>query len=372
MKRLVALALILLTLVACQPIQPASTDAATVSAVPATAAPAQEVTPTEVAMEEVAAESLLAALPDIVPVTGFTRNAHDPVIAEEDGVYYVFYTGPRIVIIKSTDLVNWEFVGRVFENTPDWAIGVNPIIGALWAPDISYFNGKWHLYFAASNFGEQNSALGLATNVTLDPDSPDYKWEDQGIVLRSNVGDPWNAIDANLVFDDDGNPWLNWGSYWTGVYMRRIDPATGFFDESYPDVVHLASRRTPPEDSTAIEAPFIVKRGDYYYLFASFDQCCVGVDSTYNVRVGRSPEITGPYIDRDGVPMLESGGTRILESYDRWRGPGHNGMYIDGDTYYMVYHSYDSRLNGTPMLRIERVQWDEDGWPWLTSQVTQP
>lgn len=360
-------------LVACQPIQPPAEmhePAPVATVAPLEEAPSAEES-TQEAAEESRSENPLASLPDIVPVTGFVRLAHDPVIAEENGVYYIFYTAPRIAILSSRDLVNWEFAGRVFDPMPTWTREINPQITDLWAPDISYFNGKWHLYYAASNFGQQNSAIALATNVTLDPASPDYAWEDQGIVLRSNVGDLWNAIDANLVFDDEGNPWLAWGSFWNGLYIRRIDAATGFFDEANPDVVHIASRRTPPDDSTAVEAPFIVKRGDWYYLFVTFGQCCRGAESTYTVRVGRSAEVTGPYIDRDGVPMLESGGTRILEPYDRWAGPGHIGMLIDGETYWIVYHAYDIRGNGTPNLRIERVQWDEDDWPWLTSQVAE-
>lgn len=314
-------------------------------------------------------------LPDSIPaLTGFTQTIHDPVIAEENGKYYVFSTGARIIIICSDDMLAWEFCGRVFDENPAWTREINPNLADLWAPDISYFNGKWHLYFSASNFGQQNSAIALATNTTLDPESPDYKWVDEGIVLRSNVGDPWNAIDANLVFDADGNPWLNWGSYWTGLYIRRIDPATGKFDEANPDVHHIASRRTPPEDSTAIEAPFIMRRDGYYYLFASFDQCCMGVNSTYNVRVGRSESITGPYIDADGVPMLESGGTLILREYGRWKGPGHNGMLIRNQDSadqeeWIVYHAYDRSGAGVPKLRIERIHWDEQGWPWLPSQV---
>jgi len=309
-------------------------------------------------------------LPDSIPVlTGFTQNIHDPVIAFENGRYYVFSTGAKIIMICSDDMIEWEWCGRVWDEYPAWAFEVNKDLPDLWAPDISFFNDKWHLYYSASNFGQQNSAIGLATNKTLDQNSPDYEWVDEGVVLRSNVGDAWNAIDANLAWDTDGNPWLNWGSFWNGIFMRRIDPATGKFLESDPEVHHLAMRRTPPNDSTAIEAPFIIHHGDYYYLFASFDQCCKGVNSTYNVRVGRSEAITGPYVDADGVPMLESGGTMLLQAYGRWKGPGHNGMLIEDDTEWIVYHAYDGSGAGVPKLRIERVHWDEQGWPWLPSQV---
>ena len=148
-------------------------------------------------------------------------------MAKAGDTYYVFSTGARIMIICSKDMVNWEFCGRVFESMPQWLMSVNKEIGDLWAPDISFFNGKWHLYYAGSSFGSQNSAIGLATNVTLDPKSPDYQWVDEGEVLRSQPGGNWNAIDPNLALDTEGQPWLLFGSFWGGIKMRKIDPATG-------------------------------------------------------------------------------------------------------------------------------------------------
>jgi arabinan endo-1,5-alpha-L-arabinosidase len=298
---------------------------------------------------------------------GFIRTIHDPVMAKEGDAYYVFSTGSRIMIVCSKDMVTWEFCGRVFEEVPGWLLRAVPGVGDLWAPDISFFNGKWHLYYAGSTFGSNRSAIGLATNKTLDPDSPDYAWADEGMVIASQPGDDWNAIDPNVAFDENGQPWLAFGSFWSGLKMHRLDPATGKLAEEDPTLYPLASRRGTGTD--AIEAAFIVRRGDYYYLFASFDQCCQGAASTYNVRVGRSQQITGPYVDRDGKPMLEGGGTLILSAYDRWRGPGHNGVYIADGVYWIVYHAYDAQTAGIPKLRIESLAWDEDGWPALPSQA---
>ncbi len=391
MKRfgfLVACLGVVLALAACQPIQPPAPDVATPPAEGATEVAAEEAAPTVVVVEEVATEeaateeaateeaiieettnvSPLADLPDIVPVAGFTRLVHDPVIAEEDGEYYVFHSGPRIAILKSPDMVNWEFAGRVFDEVPDWVYSVNPDIGGLWAPDISYFNDKWHIYYSASSAGSQNSGIGFATNSTLNPNSPDYKWEDQGMVFRTQPGASYNAIDPNIAIDDEGNPWLVWGSYWQGLYMRRLNANTGHFDEAFPDVVHVANRSVPPDFDPSLEGAFIIKHGDYFYLFASFDHCCIGSASDYNVRVGRSEAITGPYLDRDGVPMLEGGGTKVLQAYDRWRGPGHHGFLLRPDGDWIVYHAYDSKLSGAFFLRIERMHWDDEGWPWYASQ----
>ena len=300
---------------------------------------------------------------------GQIQQIHDPVMAFEEGTYYVFSTGSRIPVICSPDKIVWESCGRVFFRNPAWTREINRDLASIWAPDISFFNDKWHLYYAVSSFGTQNSAIGLATNMTLDPESQDFEWVDQGIVLRSQPGDRWNAIDANLVLDENGEPWLVWGSFWNGLFMHKIDAGTGMFDPTDETYHHLANRSAGPDNNPAIEAPFIVQRGNMWYLFVSFDQCCQGIASTYNVRVGRSDTLTGPYVDRDGIPLLEGGGTLILSEYGQWKGPGHNGIFVEDDTYWMVYHAYDSNQIGIPKLRVESIGWDSEGWPVLSSQT---
>lgn len=303
---------------------------------------------------------------------GFIQRIHDPVIAHEKDTYYVFSTGSFVPFICSGDKVVWEFCGRVFKSNPAWTREINPDLVDIWAPDISFFEDQWHLYYAVSSFGSQNSAIGLATNVTLDPDSPDYEWVDQGEVLRSREGDRWNAIDANLVLDENGEPWLAWGGFWDGIWMRKIDRSTGKLDANDSTFHHLANRSTGPDNTSAVEAPFLISRNGHWYLFVSFDRCCQGVDSTYNVRVGRSDTLTGPYVDRDGVPLTEGGGTQILSAYGQWKGPGHNGMLLEDDMHWMVYHAYDSKQIGIPKLRTESISWDADGWPSLPSQTQKP
>jgi arabinan endo-1,5-alpha-L-arabinosidase len=303
---------------------------------------------------------------------GFIQRIHDPVIAQETDTYYVFSTGSRIPFICSKDKIVWEFCGRVFESNLPWTRDVNPNLVDIWAPDISFFNNQWHLYYAVSSFGSQDSAIGLATNTTLDPESPDYEWVDQGEVLRSHPGDRWNAIDPNLVLDENGEPWLVWGSFWQGIWMRKIDSSTGQLDVNDSTYHHLADRSRGPDNTSAIEAPFIIFRDGKWYLFVSFDQCCQGVDSTYNVRVGRSDALTGPYVDRDGVPLTEGGGTLLLSAYGQWKGPGHNGMLFEDGVYWIVYHAYDEKQIGIPKLRIESLSWDANGWPSLPSQTQEP
>ncbi|HYN90173.1 MAG TPA: arabinan endo-1,5-alpha-L-arabinosidase, partial [Ardenticatenaceae bacterium] len=281
-------------------------------------------------------------------------QTHDPGMIRQDQTYYVFSTGDErlnegnIQIRKSADLAHWELVGTVFETTPAWigeTLGSRP--PNLWAPDIAYLNAQYHLYYAGSRFGSNNSVIGLATNVTLDPQSPDYAWVDQGMVIRSRVNNNWNAIDPSVSFDADGAPWLAFGSFWDGIMMRRLDAASGMLSTEDTTLYALASR-----DGGPIEAPAIVYRDGFYYLFVSFDFCCRGVDSTYKIMVGRAASITGPYTDRNGTPMEEGWGDLLLDGDERLRGPGGQSVYLDGGTYRLVYHTYDRLKNGLPQLQI--------------------
>lgn len=307
------------------------------------------------------ADALSAA---ILNPTGFVRLVHDPVITKAGDTYYLFSTGAGIRIRCSKDLEQWEYCGIVFDRYPDWIRSAVPHVLDLWAPDISFYSGVYHLYYSGSTFGSNRSVIGLATNVTLDPKDPRYKWEDKGQVIASQPENDYNTIDPNLAFDRAGQPWLAFGSYWSGIKLVQLDPATG----KPPDGAKLFSIASKPGND-AIEGSFIVRRGDFFYLFVSHDFCCRGIDSTYNIRVGRAAEITGPYTDREGKPMLGGGGTLVYAGSDRWRGPGHNAILIDNETYYLVYHSYDRNMLGDSFLRIEKLFWDADGWPLSPSQL---
>lgn len=302
--------------------------------------------------------------PGLDSIEGNGVGAHDPSMAKEGRTYYMFCTGPGIAYRTSTDRVHWTLPGRVFDTALPWTTKEIPgFRGFYWAPDISFFNHKWHLYYAVSTFGKNRSAIGLATNVTLDPKRPDYKWVDEGPAFQSYATNDYNAIDPNIAFDEHGHPWLSFGSFWSGIKILPIDASTG--KPATPDVIPtgIASRPRPG----AIEAPFIVRHGKSFYLFASFDFCCRGVNSTYNIRVGRASNIAGPYVDKDGKPMMESGGTLVLGTEGRWHGPGGNSVMRDGRRDLMVYHSYDANANGAPRLRIEEINWDREGWPHVPS-----
>lgn len=313
------------------------------------------------------------AEPVVFELTG-DLGVHDPVIAREGDTFYVFCTGSVrrgerrgiIPIRYSKDMYHWTLYGAALEGLPEWAQEEIPRARDAWAPDISYFNGRWHLYYSVSSFGSNDSAIGLATNATLDPNSRDYEWVDQGMVIRSHRGsDDWNAIDPQLVIEDENNIWLCWGSFWGGIKMRRVDPKTGKPSSEDTTLYSLASRpATETSGRGEIEAPFIVQHDGYWYHFLSYDRCCRGPESTYNIRVGRSKEVTGPYIDRDGVSMLEGGGTMVIEATTpAWRGPGHQAVFQDVSGDYLLFHAYNGQ-GGRPasQLFISTIVW-KDGWP---------
>jgi arabinan endo-1,5-alpha-L-arabinosidase len=212
-----------------------------------------------------------------------------------------------------------------------------------------------------STFGSNQSDIGLITNKTLDPKSPNYHWVDQGKVFGSVKSDDFNAIDPNLAIDADGGQWLSFGSFWSGIKMRRIDPETGKLLAQDSTLYSLASRPRTATQKGEIEAPFVIRHGGYYYLFVSFDRCCRGAQSTYRTMVGRSDKITGPYVDKDGNPMMEGGATELLAGNERWKGPGGESVVQDKDRDLLVFHTYDGK-DGRSFLQISTLVW-ENGWP---------
>lgn len=360
MKRLLYL-LVVLGLSACATQGPPNTPTVTIAPL----APEQTSNPPEAASAaptpSVPADTLAAAILDL---KGYITAVHDPALIKEGKNYYLVSTGAGVPIRCSADMREWEFCGRVSSGYPDWVGAAVPGVRDLWAPDISLYSGKYHLYYSGSSFGSNRSVIGLATNVTLDSKDARYNWVDQGEVIASRPGNDYNAIDPNLALDRNGQPWLSFGSFWSGIQLVKIDAATG---KPAPGAELISIASNPGSD--AIEAPFIVQREDYYYLFVSHDFCCQGVESTYKIKMGRAKEITGPYVDREGKPLLGGGGTLVYAGSTRWRGPGHNAIWIENDTYYLVYHSYDAQAMGEPTLRIEKLFWDDAGWAWSPSAL---
>lgn len=297
---------------------------------------------------------------------------HDPVMAKDGDTYWVFGTGPGISTLHSEDLVHWERGDPVFAEAPEWTKEALPgFNNDIWAPDIIYYEGQYHLFYACNAMpGKPHAAIGHATNPTLDPTRPDFKWTDHGKVVQSVLGrDLWQAIDPNVIVDERGTPWLAFGSFWDGIKLVKLtDDLMGL---TWPQEWHSLARRPSAQElyeyslrDSQIEAAFIFKRGPYYYLFVSFDLCCRGVNSNYKVAVGRSTSVTGPYFDRDGVSMLKGGGTIIARGDGaQWAALGHNAVYrIDGKDYFLA-HGYSIPDGGASELIVAELRWDQDDWP---------
>ncbi|HKP61926.1 MAG TPA: arabinan endo-1,5-alpha-L-arabinosidase, partial [Polyangiales bacterium] len=291
--------------------------------------------------------------PQVVNLTG-NLGTHDPVMIQADGRYYLFHTGRGIPTKTSNDMKSWAAGPAVFSSSPAWI--AQRVSGAtdLWAPDISFWGGSYHLYYSASTFGSNHSCIGHATRAKLN----EGNWMDQGPVICSNDGsnDNWNAIDPNVIVDEKGAAFLAFGSFWSGIKMIPLD-ASG--KRQGTELIALAARSG---NSTAIEAPYIVRRCNQYYLFVSWDTCCKGADSTYKIAVGRATSVRGPYMARDGTAMMRGGGTLLLQGAGSWKGPGHNAVIHTDDGWFNVYHAY-AASDGHSQLRISQLAWDVDGWP---------
>jgi len=304
-------------------------------------------------------------------LTGNTTPVLDPSIIRQDSTYYAFSTdvdgtpsSGHLPIRCSQDKVRWTACGSVFPNAmPRWIRSKVPGITGLWAPDVSYFSGEYHVYYCGSTLNSQRSIIGLATNVTLDPTDPDYKWVDRGLVLESKKGDDFNALDPAILVDTDESVWITYGSYWSGIKQRQIDPATGML-ASDPTRYDLATRPGVPHNP--IEGASLVRHGAYYYLFVSVDHCCelTVAEDNYKQAVGRSSGPHGPFLGEDGTPMMNGGGTVLLQGKHGWNAPGGGTAYLDagnGDSL-IIFHAQNLTKDATPTQWVKELKW-ANGWP---------
>lgn len=282
--------------------------------------------------------------------------------------YYIFSTGQGILSKSSADKVFWSPGPAVFTNVPSWTTNAVPgFTGIFWAPDVLFFNNQYHLYYAVSTFGSQVSGIGLVTNPTLDPTDPSYHWTDQGPVIQSTNGSPYNTIDPSFIWDTSSNLWMAFGSYWSGIYLVQLNPTTGLRITPSSPTYQLAY-------NSSIEASYVYHHGSYYYLFVNWGSCCSGVNSTYNIRVGRSTAVTGPYLDRNGVNMVSVGGSLFLRGTGKFTGPGHMGIISTNNQEFFTYHYYDANAwapeygaYGHADFDFEPLSWSADNWPVFTN-----
>ena len=312
------------------------------------------------------------------PATWGLLNGHDPSVIwdPETGFWYAYSTDVQrgmlaesgIQIRRSSDLVSWEFIGRALDGIPDdvddWA---SP--AGFWAPACIRVNGEYRLYYSASMFGKQRSAIALA--VSANPEGP---FVHRGIVLKTDTGDPVNAIDPAIVIDNEtGAHWMVYGSFWDGIRMLPLDTETGFLlsgqvGDTFGIPVVTRSRAV---DGAVEGADIVFNSGTgYYYLFVSYGS----LFSDYHIRVARSKTLTGPYRDRNGRVMTDTtspdnpAGLKITSGFKfgttpGWFAPGHSAAFNDGESWYLAHHARPEDGTSWPYLQIRRMFWTPDGWP---------
>lgn len=278
--------------------------------------------------------------------------AHDPCIIKEGSMWWSFQTGTGIGVKYSSDGLNWTQGVQIFASELSWWRQYAPNMGSndVWAPDCFYYNGRYWLYYSVSEFGKNNSAIGLVSCSSIIKGD----WRDDGMVIYSKSGThAYNAIDPNVTRDASGNLWLSFGSWFDGIKLVKLNTSTM---KPTGSIYSLAKR------SGGIEGADIVYNGGYYYLFVSIDKCCQGVNSTYKIAYGRATSITGPYYDKNGNNMLNGYCTVFDSGNSRWIGPGGQDIYKNGSSFIIIRHAYDATDNGTPKMLINDLYFS-GGWP---------
>ena len=282
-------------------------------------------------------------------------SSADPTVLEgPDGYFYLTHTEThgRLSLKRSKDLVKWEDRSDIFYP------GKRPSFvtkGSIWAPDLNRIGNRFVVYYSMSTWGGIHEA-GIGRGIA---DTLEGNWKDLGKLFISKEIGVTNSIDPFFISDGGGN-YLFWGSF-HGIYCIGLNAdGTGIADGAHP--IRIAGN--------AYEGTYILKKGAYYYLFASTGSCCEGMRSTYTTVVGRSTALTGPYVDRSGRPMLENHHETVLSGNGEFAGPGHNAEIVtdnDGSTW-MLYHSYWGQMpfDGR-MLMLDRILWDEQEWPYIKS-----
>ena len=302
-----------------------------------------------------------------------TPMVHDPVMAYEDSTCHIFATGMGIQHMTSKDRKTWTVKAEpVMTVIPKWTQDSVPgFRNHVWAPDVIKWHGRWWLSYSCSTFGKNGSSIGLLSTRSLSFPI----WNDEGCIVTSkSKRDNWNAIDPNFIIDDNDQPWLTWGSFWDGIQLARLDSTMHIAAGEKPrTIARRYSKGFKPSEpnptskfagTNAIEAPFIFKHGGYYYLFVSWDYCCRGAKSNYRVAVGRSKNVEGPYLDRNGKDMAEGGGNLFLEGDKKdFEAAGHCAAYTFNGEDIFICHGYSIAHQGASILIQRPIHWTADGWP---------
>lgn len=273
----------------------------------------------------------------------------DPtVIKAEDGTFYLYATEDirNMPIHKSKNLVDWEFAGTAFaeESRPDFEPQ-----GGLWAPDINFINDQYVLFYSMSVWGgEWTCGIGVAVS-----DRPEGPFTDLGKLFRSNEIDVQNSIDPFYI-EEDGKKYLFWGSF-RGIYAIELSE-DGLTLKPGAEKQQIAG--------TAYEGTYIHRKDGFWYMFASIGSCCEGVNSTYTTVVGRSDNLFGPFLDKDGNSMMDNNHEVLIRKNNRFVGTGHNSEIVSDDAGndWLLYHAVDVKNPDGRVLMLDQVSW-VDGWP---------
>ncbi len=312
----------------------------------------------------VTAALLLTSSP-VRAVDGDVR-LHDPsTIIQAGGKFYVYGTGNGLPAFVSDDGWTWRRAGQVMQAVPGGRPGPEVVAKGgnnTWAPDIVRSGDRYFLYYSAPGT-QPKSAIGLLVGRTLDPASPDYKWEDAGPVVWSDGIEDCNAIDPGVFRDPaNGTLWLTYGSYFGYIRLVQLDPQTG---------KRLHAERKPFDIAINSEASIMIFRDGWYYLLVTHGSCCAGASSSYNIRMGRSRKVTGPFLDNMGIDMLQGGGKLFAGASGRNIGPGHFGLLELGGGVEKFSLHYEAALDrgGVSVLDIRPLLW-RDGWPVAGENLT--
>jgi len=317
----------------------------------------------------------------IVDLNSDASPIHDPSVIEADQRFYLYSSSPLGSFYISNDLRDWQLAGTVFKQLPEWLREAVPVADHIGSPDIHHYRGRYVLFYQSHKGNTCHAATGLATNTTLDPSHPDYSWRDHGLVIASepfledlevycgsDLG-TFNAIDASLFIDQDDTPYLVFGSTIGGIKLIELDSDT-LKPKPDAELITLAQRFLF-QDDPIIEAPFVFFKGGYYYLFVSFNHCCRGADTRYQVRVGRAQNLSGPYTDRQGRLMTLGGGTLLLDGDGTWIGTGHAEVLHHQGTDWLVHHAKNPAEEYRAYLNVRPLHWPQEpaGWPALCQKT---
>jgi len=295
------------------------------------------------------------------PIYDFDFPDPSIVYDERTNQYFVFATGGQI--ISSTDLVTWQKHNYAFTTIPQWGT----TNAGLWAPHVTRINDQYVMYYSLSTWGDPNPGIGVAT-----APRPNGPWLDRGELFRSLSIGVNNSIDPVVFVAETGKVFMIWGSM-RGNYIVELTSDGLSLKDGDAVVASVTKQRIAGFDTSTdwhvgtYEGSYIQYRNGYYYLFLSTGTCCEGVSSTYRVVVARSQFAMGPYFDASGRSMLNANvGTLILDRNNAFAGPGHNAIITDAEgVTWMFYHAYKTATGNARVLLMDKILWDEDGWPYI-------